>query len=175
MFTTGRNFEWNENCCRTKRSVYLEAKEMPIIFSRGCEYAFQAVLYLGLKAHNGPIHQRDISRALNIPPHFLGKILQLLSHRGLIISQKGKTGGFLLGRSPKDISLYDIVEALDGTEFLDACILGFRECSDENPCPLHFQWKEAQRIIIQMLRSGIVDELSKQIELKVNSVKSGRF
>ncbi len=148
---------------------------MPIIFSRGCEYGLQAVLYLGLHAQNRPIHQRDISTALNIPPHFLGKILQLLSHRGLISSQKGKTGGFLLGRSPKDISLYDIVEAIDGTEFLDACILGFRGCRDENPCPVHSQWKEAQQIINQMLRSGTLDELSKQIEFKVDSVKSGRF
>ncbi len=148
---------------------------MPIIFSRGCEYALQAVLYLGSQARNRPIHQRDISRALNIPPHFLGKILQLLSHRGLIISQKGKTGGFLLGHSAKDISLYDIVEAIDGTEFLNACILGFRGCGDENPCPVHSQWKEAQQIITQMLRSGTVDQLSKQIERKVGSVKSGRF
>ncbi|MDA2933032.1 Rrf2 family transcriptional regulator [Acidobacteria bacterium AH-259-D05] len=136
---------------------------MPIIFSRTCEYALQAVLYLASQPPDTPILQRDISRALNIPTHFLGKVLQLLSRSGLVISRKGKTGGFLLARAPKNISLHDIVEAIDGTDFLDACILGFPGCGDDSPCPVHSKWKPAKQIILQMLENSSVEALSKEL------------
>ncbi len=140
---------------------------MPIIFSRACEYAFQAVLYLASQPQDRPILQRDISRALQIPPHFLGKVLQSLSRRQLVVSRKGKSGGFILGRSPKDISLYDILEATDGAACLDGCILGFGECGDENPCPVHFQWKESKQILMGMLKNKNAEELSREIEVKL--------
>lgn len=143
---------------------------MPIIFSKGCEYAFQAVLYLASKPQGRPVLQRDISSALNIPPHFLGKVLQLLSRSNLVISQKGKRGGFLLGRSPRDISLYDILEATDGAASLDGCILGFSDCHDENPCPVHIQWKQSKEIILRMLKKKNAEELSREIDVKLLSV-----
>ena len=140
---------------------------MPIIFSRACEYAFQAVLYLASQPQDRPILQRDISRALQIPPHFLGKVLQMLSRSQLVISRKGKSGGFILARSPKDISLYDILEATDGVACLDGCILGFSECGDESPCPVHFQWKQSKQMIVEMLLNRNAEELSQEIEVKL--------
>ncbi len=140
---------------------------MPIIFSRACEYAFQAVLYLASQPQTRPILQRDISGALQIPPHFLGKVLQSLSRSNLVISRKGKCGGFILARSPKDISLYDILKATDGVACLDGCILGFSECGDERPCPVHFQWKESKQILMEMLRNRNAEELSQEIEIKL--------
>ena len=144
---------------------------MSIIFSRACEYAFQAVLYLASQPQNRPILQRDISGALQIPPHFLGKVLQLLSRSNLVISRKGKSGGFILARSPKDISLYDILEATDGAASLDGCILGFNECGDESPCPVHFQWKESKQILMEMLRNSNAEELSQEIDVKLQLVE----
>ena len=144
---------------------------MPIMLSRGCEYALQAVIYLAAQPPNTPVLQRDISSALNIPPHFLGKVLQVLSRHHIVISRKGKTGGFLLGRSPKDIIPYDIIEAVDGAEFLDHCVLGFPGCGDDNPCPVHSQWKQAKEIIIQMLKNNNVEQLSKEIDVKLDLIK----
>ena len=143
---------------------------MSVIFSRGCEYAFQAILYLASQPPERPILQRDISSALNIPPHFLGKVLQLLSRSNLVISQKGKSGGFVLGRAAEDIYLYDILEATDGAACLDGCILGFSECGDENPCPLHPQWKQNKEKIIEMLQSRNTEELSKELQVKLDSL-----
>ena len=143
---------------------------MPAIFSRGCEYAFQAILYLATQPPEKPILQRDISSALNIPPHFLGKVLQLLRRSNLVISQKGKRGGFLLGRSAEDIFLYDILEAVDGCSCLDSCILGFSQCGDENPCPVHSQWKQSKETIMEMLQSRNAEELSKELHVKLDSL-----
>ena len=147
---------------------------MSAIFSRGCEYAFQAILYLASQPPNRPVLQRDISKALRIPPHFLGKVLQLLSRSNLVISQKGKSGGFVLGRAAEDIYLYDILEATDGAACLDGCILGFSECGDENPCPLHPQWKQNKEKIIEMLQSRNTEELSKELQVKLDSLNKNK-
>ncbi len=143
---------------------------MPAVFSRACEYAFQAVLYLASQPPERPILQRDISSALNIPPHFLGKVLQLLRRNNLVISQKGKSGGFLLGRSAEDIFLYDILEAVDGASCLDGCILGFTQCGDESPCPVHSQWKQHKEKIMEMLQNRNAEELSKELHVKLDSL-----
>ncbi len=144
---------------------------MPIILSRGCEYALQAVLYLAFQPREVPVHLRDISNALNIPPHFLGKILQLLSRNNLVVSKKGKNGGFLLVRTPKEVVPYDIIEVIDGSAFLDDCILGFPGCGDENPCPVHSQWKQAKQIILEMLKDRSIQELSKEVSSKLDLVQ----
>ena len=143
---------------------------MPAVFSRACEYAFQAILYLASQPPQRPILQRDISSALNIPPHFLGKVLQLLRRNNLVTSQKGKSGGFLLGRSAEDIFLYDILEAVDGCACLDSCILGFAVCGDENPCPVHSQWKQSKEKLMELLQSRNAEELSKELHVKLDSL-----
>lgn len=144
---------------------------MPIIFTKGCEYALQAMIYLASQPQNTPIFQRDISTALNIPRHFLGKILQSLSRNGLVISQKGKTGGFVLGKSPTGISPFDIIQAIDGPIFLEECVLGFPGCNDDSPCPVHVQWKQIKEGIIQMLKNKDIEQLSQEIDVKLALVK----
>ena len=113
---------------------------MSLIFSRQCEYAIQAVFYLALKPGDGMTPIRELTRALKIPYHFLGKILQDLTRKGLLLSQKGPTGGFALRRAAGDITLLEIVEAVDGDGVLRQCVLGFPECSGKSPCAVHGQW-----------------------------------
>ncbi len=144
---------------------------MSLMFSRGCEYALQAMLYLSSQPPSTPIFQRDISQALNIPPHFLGKILQSLVRSRLVISQKGKAGGFILGRPPRDITPYDIIQAVDGPIFLEGCILGFPDCRDQEPCPVHLQWKGIKQNIVQMLEDKNILELSQELGPKLASMK----
>lgn len=144
---------------------------MSIMLSRGCEYGLQSMIYLASQPPNMPIFQRDISEALNIPQHFLGKVLQMLARSRLVISQKGKAGGFILGRSPKDITPYDIIQAIDGPAFLEGCFLGFPGCTDDAPCPMHTQWKTIKQNIIQMLDKKTIAELSKEIDPKLDSIQ----
>ncbi len=144
---------------------------MSVMLSKGCEYALQALIYLATQPKDIPVLQRDISTALNIPPHYLGKVLQLLSRHQIVISQKGKSGGFLLGRSSVDLTPNDIIEAIDGSTFLDDCVLGFPGCGDENPCPVHSQWKKAKGIIIQMLKNKNIEQLGKEVDVKLDFIK----
>ena len=144
---------------------------MSILFSKSCEYAFQAIIYLAARPPGKPALQREISNALNIPPHFLGKILQTLRNHGYITSQKGKTGGFLLKNSSRDLSLYGIAQLFEGPEFLENCVIGFPGCSDDTPCPFHEEWKIAKELIYKMIKNNQIDELSELIDSKLNYIK----
>src|SRR3970040_690902 len=113
---------------------------MSVLFSKQCEYALEAVTYLALKRDGEMTSIRELTKKLRIPYHFLGKILQDLTYKGLLVSQKGPTGGFRLGTPAENITLLHIVEAIDGVEFKHNCILGFSECSGERPCSIHENW-----------------------------------
>ena len=133
---------------------------MSLIFSRHCEYALQSVLYLALKPKGEMTNIREMTKALGIPYHFLGKIMQDLSRKGILTSQKGPHGGFALRRRPEQITLLQIVEAIDGTEFLQACVLGFPECSGTHPCAVHGSWGIMRDNIHKMLSTENVAKLA---------------
>ena len=141
---------------------------MPLIFSKSCEYALRASLYLAQQPRH--VLLREVSERLNIPHHFLSKILQTLTRADVVTSFKGANGGFTLTRPPKDIRLIDIVRAVDGERFLDECVLGFPGCGDATPCPVHSQWKRAKEIILVMLHKKTLAELSKELDPKLSLI-----
>ncbi len=132
----------------------------------------QAVIYLAVRSDGVPILQRTISEELDIPNHFLGKILQQLTPHNIIRSQKGKDGGFSLAQSPTEISLFSIIEIIDGESVLDKCILGFPICEDNTPCPLHNQWSDTKDSIIRMLKTETVADLAKRMDVKLDQIKT---
>lgn len=137
---------------------------MSLIFSRQCEYAIQALIYLAKKPSEQWTSIKEMSEQLNIPQHFLGKILQSLSSKGVLKSQKGFSGGFALGKLPERISVFDIVEAIDGDAYRTECVLGFPDCSNNNPCPVHAKWKELRENIVEMIKKKSLMELAAQIK-----------
>jgi len=146
---------------------------MSILFSRQCEYAIQGVLYLALKPEGEMTSIKELTRRLDIPYHFLGKILQRLTNKRLLISMKGPTGGFALRKQPEDITLFDIVEAIDGGDFKDKCVLGFAECSGKNPCSVHTTWGKTRDDIYAMLISKNIGEMARDMKKPEYRVTSG--
>jgi Rrf2 family protein len=137
---------------------------MSILFSRQCEYAIQGVLYLALKPQGEMTSIKELTKRLDIPYHFLGKILQRLASKGLLTSLKGPTGGFALGKPAKDITLFDIVEAIDGSDFTRNCVLGFPDCSGKNPCSVHSTWGGMRDQIYEMLVSKHIADVAKDMK-----------
>jgi len=131
---------------------------MSIFFSRQCEYALQAVMYIALKPDNEMSSIRELSRTLGIPYHFLAKILQDLTRKGLLTSLKGSTGGYMLAMPKENITPFHIVDAIDGSSFLNNCLLGFSSCSSEKPCALHSQWEGMRDKLSTMLKSTNIYE-----------------
>lgn len=77
-------------------------------------YGIMAALDLALNYGAGPVQARSIAQRQGIPGRFLEQVLQSMKKAGLVASQRGAQGGYLLARAPEDLSVADIVEALDG-------------------------------------------------------------
>jgi Rrf2 family protein len=104
----------------------------------------------------------NIAREIGAPPNYLGKLLQGLAHEGLVRSQKGLGGGFRLARDPRSITLLDVIEPLEQVSRWSGCILGRRDCSDEDPCAVHRRWKQVRTAYLRMLsQTTIADLLAK--------------
>ena len=137
---------------------------MSLLFSRQCEYALQAVVYLALKKEGERISIRDLTKRLDIPYHFLGKILQDLKRNGFLTSVKGPHGGFALAMPAEKITLYQIVEAIDGAGFSHNCVMGFPDCSGKNPCAVHDTWSRLRDGITTMLLVKNIGQLAKEMK-----------
>ncbi|MCX6133834.1 MAG: Rrf2 family transcriptional regulator [Ignavibacteriales bacterium] len=137
---------------------------MSVLFSRQCEYALQAVTYLALKPDGEKTSIRELTRNIGTPYHFLAKILQNLTYKRLLVSQKGPTGGFALAKSANDISLFDIVEAIDGVSFTTNCVMGFPECSGKNPCAVHVVWGELRENLRTTLGDKTIAQMAKDMK-----------
>ena len=112
------------------------------MLSNTCKYAVRALIYLGKYSADGTkIGIKKISSDLSIPTPFLGKILQNLVRQKILVSTKGPNGGFGLGKTTDEISLYEIVRIVDGEDFFKNCLIGLQPCSThaekEKPCPVH--------------------------------------
>jgi Rrf2 family iron-sulfur cluster assembly transcriptional regulator len=136
---------------------------MSILFSRQCEYALQAVLYLALKPKGTNTSIKELTGRLDLPYHFVAKILQALRKKGLLASAKGPSGGFALGLPANEISLLRIVEAIDGVGLMQACVLGFPECTSDLPCSMHTTWAETRERIYNSLATKYVGEMATEM------------
>jgi Rrf2 family iron-sulfur cluster assembly transcriptional regulator len=120
-------------------------------------------MYIALKPEGEMTSIRELTKKIQIPYHFLAKILQNLTHKKLLVSLKGPTGGFGLAKPPKEITLFDIVEAIDGVGFTKNCLLGFPECSQKNPCAIHETWGEMRDQLRSVLVNKNVAQMAKEM------------
>lgn len=102
---------------------------------------------------------KSIARKIKAPQNYLGKMLQYLCIHKIVVSQKGLGGGFRLGKDPKEISLYSIVEPLENVSFWSECALGLKKCSDVNPCAVHHRWKAVRNAYYSFLRNIYISDL----------------
>ena len=134
-----------------------------MLFSKSCIYGIRAAIYLALHENRRFVPIREISDTLDISFHFLTKILQVLTQTGLIKSEKGPKGGVALLHSSKNISLYDVINTVDGSSVFDDCIMGFPGCSDDQPCSMHKIWKETKSDLQKELQETTLYLLATEI------------
>lgn len=112
-----------------------------MILSQACNYGILAMFYIAKESREGKYMSiRTVSSELNISFAFLTKILQQLTHAGMLSSVRGAKGGVALARPAEDIRLYDIVKAIDGDALFHECMLGLPGCGEQKPCPMHETW-----------------------------------
>ena len=125
------------------------------MISRASEYAIRALTYLAQnEGEEGYFLARDMAEKLGVPAPFLSKILQPLVASGMILSQRGRKGGFRLaaGRSRESITLFEVVDSQEHLNKVRKCFLGQAECTDERACPMHVYWQSTSTDYIDVLR-----------------------
>jgi Rrf2 family protein len=120
--------------------------------TRQADYALRAMLYLSKLEPTQRAATSAIADSKKIPPSFLAKIISQLSIAGLIHTSRGARGGVTLARAPKDISVLEVVEAIDGPISLNECTLSPEGCPFSDECPIHDLWCGTQSELIEKLR-----------------------
>lgn len=145
------------------------------MFSKACEYALRAVLYISIKGANGVrLSIPQIAKEIDAPLHFTGKILQTLVREKIISSIKGPNGGFYLDPKAKPVTLNVIVKAIDGSDdVLHACTLGLKECSDKFPCPVHHEIKAYKDRVRKVMKETTVQSLNDNLLTGKTFLKNG--
>jgi Rrf2 family protein len=140
--------------------------------TRGGEYGIRGVLYLA-QQDNGKVNMLSaIAKAQDVPPRFLAKIFQALAKAGIVKSHRGAKGGFSLARSADEITMRDVIEAIEGPIYLNVCLMGPGECNRDKICPMHKVWEEAQEKMMGVLSRANFAELAKaerQAHLSISS------
>ena len=135
------------------------------MFSTSCHYGLQAMIFIALHAsENENVGLSTIAGEQNIPKHFLSKILQLLVKHKLLVSMKGPTGGFNLNRPADEITLIEVIEAIDGLDVFNKCGIGFKQCNDDHPCPIHQDYKRVRNRVQELFETKTLQELAKDVE-----------
>jgi len=109
------------------------------------DYAVRAILDLALRPNSERASCEEIARRQNIPVAFLTKICARLAAEGLIQSQRGVNGGVWLARPAQEITLLEVVEAIDGPITFNRCNRQPSECDRSRTCPVHSVWFELCR------------------------------
>ncbi len=135
------------------------------MLSNTSKYAIRAVIYLALNAgEEKKIGIKQISKELNIPTPFLGKILQTLAKHKLLSSTKGPHGGFGLGRNAEKIYLIDIVDIIDGQDIFNKCLIRLDDCSNKEPCSMHNKYAQARAQLLNLFQNQNIYELIDEIK-----------
>ena len=114
---------------------------------------------------------KEIATGINSPEHFLAKILQDLSRKGIVQSAKGPNGGFYMDSAALKRPLSDVVAAVDGNGLFTGCGLGLEYCSEINPCPLHHEFKEIRNKIQHMLQHTSISEFNEDLNLGITTLR----
>lgn len=127
------------------------------MISQTAEYALRAVVWLASRTEK-LVSTADIARATQVPAGYLSKTLQILARAGIVESTPGRTGGFKLGRSPKELSVLDVINAVDPLQRIHECPLKLKAHAHAL-CPLHRRLDDAARSVEQAFASSSIAEM----------------
>ena len=129
-------------------------------FTKRADYGLMAIHYIAVHESVGPVSAKRISEQFNMPAELLAKILQRLAKRGLITSQNGPKGGYVLAQRPAQVTVGDVIRALEGPVRIVSCMEDSSDCPQLTRCNLRRPVQKLQVAITQMLDSMSLAELT---------------
>lgn len=128
--------------------------------TRAADYAIRVMIHMATLPEGTRALLTELARVTETPESFLSKILQALTRAKLVVSQRGKSGGFELLASGRAASMYDVIEAIDGPIHLNRCLTSGQSCDRSAWCPAHPVWARAQQAMLEVLKGALVLELA---------------
>jgi Rrf2 family protein len=129
--------------------------------SRKIEYGARAMVFLSSLPEGMSTSFKEIARKMEIPEQFLAKILKTLVKAELVKSVRGSKGGYSLARMPSLISLFDVIEAVEGHIQVNVCTdKSHLECKFAFGCTLQSVWSHGQEKMVEVYRAATLDKLA---------------
>jgi len=134
------------------------------MITKSTEYAIRALVYVHLRNEQEKRPGvEEIAKEIEAPVAFSAKVLHTLTRHELLSSMKGRGGGFFFKKNQKSLMLFDIIRVLEGDAFFHKCGFGLNECDNDNPCPLHDQYKTVRDGFYQIVKTETIQSLSDKI------------
>jgi len=143
-----------------------------VVITRATEYAVRTVIFLAQQPKDDIVLKKDICRTQDVTPAFLTKILQPLIKVGIVSSQRGVGGGFLLAKDPSEITMLDILQAEEGQLKLNHCLVDTNVCHRDAYCSAHEVWYKAQNEMAKVLREKSIADLVEREKENIESLKN---
>src|SRR3954468_3712252 len=141
--------------------------------SKKADYALIAMKHLALRGTNGSSSAREIAEQYDIPIELMAKVLQRLVRRGLLASHQGTRGGYELARRPVQISVADVIQAIDGPVTVTACSTDDGQCDQFAKCNVRDPlWRVRERILSALGECTIAELAAETPQIVPNTTRS---
>lgn len=143
------------------------------MISKSCKYAIRATVFIASKAkENIKVGVKEIATEIEAPEAFTGKILQTLNKSKIVTSLKGPYGGFYCDENQLDLPILEVVSAIDGTGVFTDCVFGLHQCSDDHPCPMHFEYSKTRDQMYTSFKNTTIRGLAENLSTGIAFLKN---
>jgi len=130
--------------------------------TRQADYALRTIMYLSRLGMDEKAPTSIIAEKQQIPSSFLAKIISQLSVAGIIHTSRGAHGGVALAKSPNEISVLEVIEAIDGPVMLNECTHNPGICIFTKDCPMHVIWCDTRKELVNKLETITFEQFSNE-------------
>jgi len=132
--------------------------------TKKADYALMAMKHLAEHSGSSSRSAKDVADAFGIPPEALAKILQRLAKAGLLQSQHGINGGYVLARPAHSISAFEVIQAIDGPLFITSCVTVRGECGQSDRCNIREPLRKVNESIEAVLKRIKISHMREEPE-----------
>ena len=136
-----------------------------MMLTKSTQYAIRALVYIQLQNDE---QKRpglaEIATEIEAPEAYTAKIMQILTKHKLLSSIKGRGGGFFFTGKEPELSLYKVVEVMEGDSCFTSCAFGLSTCSNGKPCPLHDKYGPIKEAFLKLAQEETIQSLARKIE-----------
>ena len=128
------------------------------------EYAIRALVYMYIQNQDDKRPGfKEIAQKINSPEQFTAKVLQTLAREEVILSSKGRGGGFFFSDSDIPLTLHKVISVIEGEKFFSKCGFGLDRCDCENPCPLHDDYSPVREGFLKLVTKLTIQSLAHKV------------